>query len=153
MCADAGIDGIWGDQQAANAGEVRTACEAAAISIVASVTPAMSLSEIHTELEGANGFVICRLNPPFEAGTESESTQPATSFITGLRELTQLPIALATPVDTLRNVTAAARIADGVLAGPDIHAILDDLDEDDIIPTIGDYIRELKAGTLVTDSV
>jgi tryptophan synthase alpha chain len=148
MCADAGFDGLWGDWQAANARQVREACEEAGISIVASVTPEMSISEIHTELEGANGFVICRLNPPFEASAGSESEQKEANFITGLRDLTQIPIVLSIPFDTPQNVSAAAGIADGVLVGPDLHSLVKDLHEDEIIPVVGDYIRELKAAAM-----
>ena len=145
LCAEAGFDGIWGDQQAANAHEIRLACEAAGISVVASVTPDMPITEIHSELDGADGFVVCRLNPPFEAGPESETAQTATAFVNGLRELTQLPIVLSTPLDTPQNVSAAARISDGALVGPDLHSALP---EDEIILMVGDYIRELKAATI-----
>jgi tryptophan synthase alpha chain len=134
-CVEAGADGILIPSSVEGYHELRSQCEAADVSAVALVSEGADAHEIVRELEGASGFVLL-------------ASTPTPDFLSNLREQTTLPLATHSLTDAPDDVSHLASLSEGVVVGATLPERLKDTPEDDIVFTVGEYVRDLKAATL-----
>jgi tryptophan synthase alpha chain len=134
-CIEAGADGIVIPATVEGYRELRSECESADVAAVAHIASGQHLAE---ELEGASGFVLL-------------ACTPTRAFLSNLREQTTLPLATQSLTDAPDDVSHLASLSEGVVVGSTLPTFLRDIPEDDIVFTVGEYVRDLKAATLRAD--
>jgi tryptophan synthase alpha chain len=104
------------DMPAAEAGELRAACDGAGIALVPLVAPTTPPQEVRLIAEQARGFVYV-VSVAGVTGERAALPPELGAVVQRVREATDLPVAVGFGVGTPAQAAAVGRIADGVIVG------------------------------------
>src|SRR5262245_42331491 len=112
-----GVSGlIVPDMPAAEAGELRAACDAAGVALVPLVAPTTPPADVHFIAEHARGFVYV-VSVTGVTGERTELPAELPQVVERVRAATSLPVAVGFGVGTPAQARAVGEIADGVIIG------------------------------------
>jgi tryptophan synthase alpha chain len=112
-----GVSGlIVPDMPAAEAGELRAACDAAGIALVPLVAPTTPSADVSFIAEHARGFVYV-VSVTGVTGKRTQLPSELPQVVERVRAATSLPVAVGFGVGTPAQARAIGEIADGVIIG------------------------------------
>jgi tryptophan synthase alpha chain len=154
LAADAaasGIDGLFiGDLSPEASRDLKVACEANGIDLVLRVTSDNTEDELRLAAELAGGFICCaglESNANDQTGAGQAAESDAEALVQRLRLFTNLPLAVYMRVSTPEQVARGTQFAGGVLVTSALAELIETLSEDDIIPGVAEFVRNLKEAT------
>jgi tryptophan synthase alpha chain len=112
-----GVSGvIVPDMPAAEAGELRAACDAAGIALIPLVAPTTPPADVRFIAEHARGFVYV-VSVTGVTGERTELPAELPGIVERVRAATSLPVAVGFGVGTPAQARSVGEIADGVIIG------------------------------------
>jgi tryptophan synthase alpha chain len=112
-----GVSGlIVPDMPAAEAGELRAACDEAGIALIPLVAPTTPPDEVRRIAEAARGFVYV-VSVTGVTGERTALPRELSEVVARVREAADVPVAVGFGVGTAEQVGEVAGIADGVIVG------------------------------------
>ena len=122
--AAAGIDGlIVVDVPPEEAEELRPALTGSGLHLVRLATPTTDAARLPAVLEGASGFLYY-VSMAGVTGTQSVDPVTVAAAVARLKAATDLPVAVGFGIKTPADAAAVARVADGVVVGSAIVALI-----------------------------
>jgi tryptophan synthase alpha chain len=126
--AAAGVDGlIVVDLPPEESGPMRDACFANGLRLIYLLTPTSTKERIRQVAELASGFVYC-VSVTGVTGARDELPGDLERFISRVREIVPLPIAVGFGISQPKHFQSVGRIADAAVIG---SAIIDEIDRSD----------------------
>jgi tryptophan synthase alpha chain len=115
--AAAGVSGlIVPDLPAAEAGEVRAACDSAGIALVPLVAPTTPAGQVREIAASARGFVYV-VSVTGVTGERGVLPPELADFVGGVRSASRVPVAVGFGIGTPEQAGTVGEIADGVIIG------------------------------------
>ena len=106
--------------------------------------PTSSRKRIKMIAEMANGFLYY-VSITGITGAKLQGMQEIKSRISGIRSMTNKPIAVGFGVSTPEQAASLARVADGVIVGSAIVKRIEaQADQPDLLTNVGEFVRQLK---------
>ena len=147
-CSQAGVDGlIIPDLPPEEAAELKLVCEAVGIDLIFLVAPTSTDERLQKVAEMASGFIYC-VSLTGVTGARSEMGEGIEDMLERVRRHTDLPLVVGFGISTPEHVARVSRVADGAVVGSAlINVIESHPDEEEVILSVSEYVRELKEGT------
>jgi tryptophan synthase alpha chain len=147
-CAASGVDGlIIPDLPPEEAGELKQACDSAGIDLVFLVAPTSTDERLRKVAEMASGFVYC-VALTGVTGARSELGEGVEAMLERVREHIDLPLVVGFGISKPEHVARVSRVADGAVVGSALINVIEaHPDEDEVILSVSEYVRDLKEGT------
>ncbi|HEX8220698.1 MAG TPA: tryptophan synthase subunit alpha [Chloroflexia bacterium] len=147
-CAASGVDGlIIPDLPPEEAGELKQACDGAGIDLVFLVAPTSTDERLRKVAEMASGFVYC-VALTGVTGARSEMGEGVEAMLERVREHIDLPLVVGFGISKPEHVARVSRVADGAVVGSALVNVIESHpDEDEVILSVSEYVRDLKEGT------
>jgi tryptophan synthase alpha chain len=150
LLARRGVSGlIVPDMPAAEAGDLRAACDAVGIALVPLVAPTTPPEEVRRIAAAARGFVYV-VSVTGVTGERAALPPELEDVVARVRGAAEVPVAVGFGVGTPAQVAEVGRIADGVIIGSRLvraiagaHSL--DAGLDDVRAFLGDSVRALGA--------
>jgi tryptophan synthase alpha chain len=150
MLASHGVSGlIVPDMPAAEAAELRAACDQAGIALVPLVAPTTPPEEVERIAQGARGFVYV-VSVTGVTGERAALPPQLGEVVERVRAAADVPVAVGFGVGTPEQVAEVGRIADGVIVGSRlVRAVADgptlEAGLEDVRSFLSDSVRALSA--------
>ncbi|HEX8228316.1 MAG TPA: tryptophan synthase subunit alpha [Chloroflexia bacterium] len=147
-CATFGVDGlIIPDLPPEEAGELKSACHVAGIDLIFLVAPTSTDERLQKVAELASGFVYC-VSLTGVTGARSEVGEGLEAMLERVRRHTDLPLVVGFGISKPEHVARVSQAADGAVVGSAlINVIESHPDEDEVILSVSEYIRDMKEAT------
>lgn len=146
--AAVGLDGlVVPDLPLNEAGALRDTCAGAGVDLVFSATPTSTDEEIRRVAEMASGFIYCA-SPPGKTTTPPAIEHENNGFLTHVRRYSNLPLAVEAGSSTPEQVAQVIREADGVVVMSALTKLIESLPEEEVLYSVGEFIREMKVATV-----
>jgi tryptophan synthase alpha chain len=151
-----GVSGlIVPDMPAAEAGELRTACDEADIALVPLVAPTTPAGEVERIAQAARGFVYV-VSVTGVTGERAALPRELGEVVERVRAAGSVPVAVGFGVGTPDQVGEVGRIADGVIVGSRLVRAIEEATTfeaglQDVRSFLGDSVRALSSPS-TTDS-
>lgn len=138
-----GVSGlIVPDMPAAEAHELRAACDEAGVALVPLVAPTTPAEEAVTIAKGARGFVYV-VSVTGVTGERAELPPELGDVVARVRAAASVPAAVGFGVGTPRQAAAVGQIADGVIVGSRlVRAIADAQTLDDGLADVHEFLTQ-----------
>ncbi len=147
-CAQSGVDGlIVPDLPPDEAGDLHVQCEAAGIDLIFLVAPTSTNDRLKRVAEMASGFIYC-VSLVGVTGARAELSEGIDEMLTRVRRYTDLPLVVGFGISTPEHVAKVSRWADGAVVASALINLIDSLPEDDVIPGVSEFVRDLKEATV-----
>ena len=145
-CAAVGVDGlIVPDLPLEESGELRAQAESQGIDVILLVAPTTPADRIARIAEASRGFLYC-VSVTGVTGMQKAVDTNLRDFLETVRGQTSLPLAVGFGISTPEQAAAAAGLADGVIVGSAVIAVMEQhLGTDRLISEVGGFTRSLKA--------
>jgi tryptophan synthase alpha chain len=146
--AHAGVDGLLVvDLPPEEADELWKPARAAGLDVIFLLAPTSDAHRIRAVLRKASGFVYY-VSMTGITGSKAIDAADVRRMVVELRRSCRLPIGVGFGITTPDEAAAVASYADAVVVGSAIVRLIESkTDEADLIPAVGEFIRELKAAT------
>lgn len=116
-CVEAGVDGlIVPDLPLEEANTLATACHAHGLALIGLVAPNTPTARAASIAERSTGFLYL-VSRPGTTGARAELPQGLAAYITAVRAVCRLPLALGFGISTEEQVRTVAPMVDGVVVG------------------------------------
>ncbi len=149
-CASAGVDGlIVPDLPLDEASELKDACVSAGVDLIFMLAPDSTDEHIRRVIEMVTGFIYC-VSADI-SGARSHLDQEYNELVTRVRQYATLPLAINSDISTPEQVAQATQQADGAIVGRALLNLIESLPEEEILYSVGEFIREMKAATIGKD--
>lgn len=142
--AAAGADGLLvADLVPEEAGDLDAACREAGLDRVYLCAPTSPEERIKLVAERTSGFLYA-ISLTGVTGTRDRLPPGMDEFMARIRAQTEKPVALGFGISTPEMVSAAARVADGVVVGSAIVRLMEEhAGTPDLMRRLGNFVREL----------
>jgi tryptophan synthase alpha chain len=147
-CAASGVDGlIIPDLPPEEAMDLKSACESQGIDLIFLVAPTSTDARLRKVAEIASGFIYC-VSLTGVTGARSEVGEGVEAMLARVRSHTDLPLVVGFGISKPEHVARVSQVADGAVVGSAlINVIESHPDEDEVILSVSEYVRDLKAAT------
>jgi tryptophan synthase alpha chain len=144
----AGVDGaILVDLTPEDAGEWKSAADAAGINTIFLFPPTSTDSRIRRVAEMASGFIYC-VSRTGVTGARVEMAEGVRGLVDRIRSATDMPIAVGFGISTPEHVRDVCGYADGAVVGSAlVNLIAEKSDSPDLSKELKTLVSALKAGT------
>ncbi len=145
--AAAGVDGIIvPDLPFEESMPFERACTAAGVHLIRMVAPTTGAERLTAIGARASGFVYC------VALVGTTGARPALApelprFLAAARRAIQTPLVVGFGISTPGHVAALVGHADGAIVASALADLIERTDARELLPTVADFVRELKAAT------
>ena len=145
-CAAVGVNGlIVPDLPLEESGELRAQAEPRGVDIILLVAPTTPANRIARIAEASRGFLYC-VSVTGVTGMQRTIDNNLRDFLEVVRGQTSLPLSVGFGISTPDQAEAAAEMADGVIVGSAIIAIIEKhLGTDRLISEVGKFTQSLKS--------
>ena len=146
--AAAGADAhIVTDLTPEEAVEWKSCSAAAGLDTVFLLAPTSTRTRIEVVGKLSTGFVYC-VSRTGVTGARQDVPAELTGFVEMIREYTPVPVCVGFGISTPDHVRRICAFADGAVVGSSlVDLIHHNRDNQDLLPTVYDYVSALKAGT------
>lgn len=146
--ARVGVDGvIMTDLTPEEAGPWKMAAQQNGIDTIFLLAPTSTDERIELVTKVSTGFIYC-VSRTGVTGTQSSLPPELGELLTKIRNYTDKPIVVGFGVSTREHVQEVCRVADGAVVG---SVLVDFIHakhrQDDFLPKVREFVRELKEGT------
>jgi tryptophan synthase alpha chain len=146
-CAAAGVDGlIVPDLPLEEADDLKAACISAGVDLIFMIAPDSTDEHIRRVTEMATGFIYYIFTTDI-SGARPHLDQEHNELVTRIRQHTSLPLVISSGVNTPEQVAQVTQQADGALVGSALLNLIESLPEEEVLYSVGEFIREMKAAT------
>ncbi|MFP4474241.1 MAG: tryptophan synthase subunit alpha [Desulfatibacillaceae bacterium] len=115
------------------------------IRLVAPTTPRDRMKDI---ADRSSGFLYL-VSMTGVTGSGGLNTEAVAAIVEGLKSVTDLPVAVGFGISTPEQVTAVARVAEGVVVGSAFERLIEEnQDSPDLVDRMAEYTRSLKQATV-----
>jgi len=148
--SNAGVDGaILSDLTPEDAGEWKSAADAAGINTVFLLAPTSTEDRIRRVAELASGFVYC-VSRTGVTGARSEMAQGVCELVGRIRAGTDMPIAVGFGISTPEHVREVCEYADGAVVGSVlVNLIAEKAGSPSLLDELNHLVSALKAATML----
>ena len=147
-CAAAGVDGlIVPDLPLDETSGLKDACVSAGIDMIFMLAPDSTDEHIRRVTEMAAGFIYC-VSTNDMSGARPHLDPEYNELVTRVRQHTSLPLVISSGVNTPEQVAQVTQQADGAVVGSALRNLIQSLPEEEVLYTVGEFIREMKAATI-----
>ncbi len=147
-CVEAGVDGlIVPDLPPDEAGDLKDACAATGIDLIFLIAPTSTDERIRRVAAMASGFIYC-VSLTGVTGARSNLGQDYSDLVARVRQHTNLPLVVGFGVSTPEHVAQVTQHADGAIVASALINLIESLPEDEVLYSVGEFVREMKAATV-----
>lgn len=146
--AKAGVDGvIVTDLTPEDAGEWKSAADAAGVDTVFLLAPTSTTTRIDKVTSLATGFVYC-VSRTGVTGAQTSVAQGVHELVDSIRARTDKPIAVGFGISNPEHVREVSSYADGVVVGSKLVDMIGSAtDKEQMLKELGEFVSALKSGT------
>jgi tryptophan synthase alpha chain len=146
-CATAGVDGLLVPNLPLDeASDLKAACAAVGLDLIFLLQPDSTDDYIRNVVEMASGYIYCESFSGLGIiRAPQRSEQP--DIIGRVRQHTNLPLVVGFATSTVEQVAQSAQYADGVRVVSALESLIASLPEEEVLYSVGEFIREIKAVT------
>lgn len=143
-CAAAGVDGLMvPDAPPEEEADLKRACAERGLDFIYLVEPTSTDERIRQIAETASGFICCLASTIASSGHGYD----VIDVVGRVRSHTALPLVAGSEVDTPEQVAIVAQHTDGAIVARALITLIQSLPEEEILYSMGEFIREMKAAT------
>lgn len=148
--AQAGADGvIVTDLPPEEAGDWKTAADAAGLATVFLLAPTSTKDRIELAAKMASGFIYC-VTRTGVTGARDEVPAELKDLVETIKAATGLPVIVGFGISKPEHVRQVTRFADGAVVGSAlVDIIAEHAGSSDLLQVAGDFVRSLKGGVTV----
>jgi tryptophan synthase alpha chain len=148
--SEAGVDGaILSDLTPEDAGEWKSAADAAGINTIFLLAPTSTADRIRRVAELASGFVYC-VSRTGVTGARSEMAQGVSELVGRIRAGADKPIAVGFGISTPEHVLEVCEYADGAVVGSMlVNLIAEKAGSPTLLDELNHLVSALKAATML----
>jgi tryptophan synthase alpha chain len=146
-CAAAGVDGlIVPDLPLDEMRELKAASVSVGIDLIFMLAPDSTDEHIRRVTEMATGFIYLSTTDMF--GARLHLDQEYNELVTRVRQYTNLPLAISSDISTPEHVAQVTQQAEGAIVDSALLNLIESLPEEEVLYSVGEFIREVKAATI-----
>lgn len=143
-CADAGVDGfIVPDLPASESDKLHTACQAHGRDLIFMVAPTSTRERISIAAGRGSGFIYC-VAVTGVTGARDQMSATLGAYLRGIREQTDLPLAVGFGISRPDHVRQVAEHAEGAIVGAALINYLDSLPDSEKPAGGARFVRYLR---------